>query len=116
AEIERPQRGGRRGHREERSAREADRHARIMTHCASTPAGRLRVLPTLSVTVFFAATAALADIAPDPLAGSASMGPMDESKAGAIEMKREDVTLTLYDAFAIVDATFVMHNGGPAAT
>lgn len=51
---------------------------------------------------------ALADIAPDPLAGLSDLRLMDAKAARGISMKYEEVIIELHDAFAIVDATFIM--------
>jgi hypothetical protein len=62
------------------------------------------------------ASPALADIAPDPLAGLSEPRPMDAKAARGISMKYEEVIIELHDAYAIVDATFTMANPGKAKT
>lgn len=55
----------------------------------------------------------LADIAPDPLAGLSEPHPLDAKAAQGISMKYEEVIIELHDAYAIIDATFIMANPGP---
>lgn len=55
-----------------------------------------------------------ADVAPEPLATAPNPAVMNEAAARGISMKREEVTLELHDAYALVDATFVMSNPGLA--
>jgi hypothetical protein len=74
----------------------------------------IRPLLTLALIAFASPT--LADIAPPPFPSASSPQPMEATQAQGISMKREEVTLELFDLYAIVDATFLMRNAEKART
>jgi hypothetical protein len=73
----------------------------------------MRLLPIWLLLLAFPAPA-FADIAPEPLAGLSEPRPLDTKAAQGISMKHEEVIIELHDAFALVDATFIMSNPGQA--
>lgn len=71
----------------------------------------MRQRAVITLALWAALLPARADVAPSPLAAASNPRVMNQKSVDVV-MVREDVTVTLWDAFAVVDAVFVMRNEG----